>query len=62
MKTRKDMQLWTAAEVAYFYGCAVTTVGAWRREGLIPHIELITGDYRYDMIKVREAMEVKRGE
>ena len=62
METKKDMQLWTSTQVAYFYGCTVSTVGNWRREGLMPYIELVTGEYRYNITKVREATEVKHDE
>ena len=52
-------RLWSSAEIADYYGYEVSTVAGWRKTGLIPYIELITGDYRYDMGKVREIMEVK---
>ena len=50
--------LWTSAQVAKFYGYDPPTIGNWRKQGLIPYVELITGEYRYDNNKVRQAMEV----
>jgi predicted site-specific integrase-resolvase len=52
-------RLWSPAEIADYYGYEVATIAGWRKAGLIPCVELITGDYRYDMGKVREIMEVK---
>ena len=51
-------RLWSPAEIANYYGYEVETVSGWRKKGLIPFVELITGDYRYDFEKVREAMEI----
>ncbi len=56
------MQLWTPGEVARFYSCSVGTVAQWRKEGKIPCILLTTGDFRYEIEAVRDAMEVGRNE
>tara|TARA_R100000664_G_C2757266_1_gene145423 strand:- start:714 stop:908 length:195 start_codon:yes stop_codon:yes gene_type:complete len=60
--TKKNMQLWTPGEVARFYSCSVGTVAQWRKEGKIPCILLTTGDFRYEIEAVRDAMEVGRNE
>ena len=55
-------RLWSPSEIASYYGFEVETVSGWRKRGLIPYVELITGDYRYDFEKVREAMEVHKND
>lgn len=55
-------RLWSSAEIANYYGFEVDTISGWRKKGLIPFVELVTGDYRYDFEKVRKAMEVSDNE
>ena len=61
-QTKKNMQLWTPAEVARFYGYTVGTIAGWRKDGRIPAVLLSTGEFRYDIEAVRAAMEAGYGE
>ena len=49
----------TTSELASYFCVSVKTVARWRAHERIPFLKLSTGRYRYRLLEVLQALEVK---
>ena len=51
---------WSATRLAAYLGTTVHTINRWRRAGIIPHIVLPSGVFRYDPEQIEDVL-LRRG-